>query len=101
MLARDLSRASEPLKVTELAACLAGCGELLGLLQAAPLAWLNLEVVSKSVDTDQVESLIAARNAARDARDFAEADRIRDQLAELGVALEDGADGTRWTLARG
>ncbi|HYC60783.1 MAG TPA: cysteine--tRNA ligase [Thermoanaerobaculia bacterium] len=44
----------------------------------------------------EVESLIAARNAARKARNFAESDRIRDELLAKGIILEDGAGGTRW-----
>jgi cysteinyl-tRNA synthetase len=47
-----------------------------------------------------VEERIAARRAARDRRDFAEADRIRAELAGRGVALEDGASGTKWKIVR-
>ncbi|MEX2375885.1 MAG: cysteine--tRNA ligase, partial [Dehalococcoidia bacterium] len=43
-----------------------------------------------------IEALIQARADARAARDFARADEIRDALADLGVTLEDGAEGTRW-----
>jgi cysteinyl-tRNA synthetase len=49
---------------------------------------------------EQVEPLIEARKAARARRDFAEADRIRQQLEERGVLLEDTAGGTRWRRAR-
>ncbi len=44
----------------------------------------------------EIEEMVAARNEARAARDFAEADRIRDELASAGVVIEDGSDGTRW-----
>ena len=47
-----------------------------------------------------VESSIEARRAARARRDFAEADRIRAELAERGVSLEDSGDGTKWKLVR-
>ena len=45
-----------------------------------------------------VESLIADRNAARANKDFAAADRIRDELAAAGIAVEDGAGGSHWSL---
>ena len=48
----------------------------------------------------EIESRIAARNAARKAKDFAESDRIRDELAKLGVVLKDSKEGTTWELAR-
>jgi cysteinyl-tRNA synthetase len=52
------------------------------------------------VDEGMVVSLIDARNAARKAKNFKEADRIRDELAAMGVVLKDGKDGTTWELAR-
>jgi len=46
-----------------------------------------------------VESLVYLREQARKQRDFAEADRLRDELVSLGVTLKDTRDGTTWTLA--
>jgi cysteinyl-tRNA synthetase len=43
--------------------------------------------------------LLEARRTARAARDFARADAIRDELAAMGVAIEDGPQGTRWKIA--
>ena len=45
---------------------------------------------------DDIERLVDARLEAKQARDWAEADRIRDELSGQGVILEDGPDGTRW-----
>jgi cysteinyl-tRNA synthetase len=61
----------------------------------------ELEVVCGGTDvTSTVEALIERRAAARAERDFALSDRIRDELAALGVVLEDGAEGTRWSVRR-
>jgi cysteinyl-tRNA synthetase len=53
--------------------------------------------VSMSV---KVGALIEARDAARKAKNFAESDRIRDELAKMGVVLKDSKDGTTWEIAR-
>ncbi len=53
-------------------------------------------VAGYSLDDKAIEQLIAERNAARKARDFARADAIRQELAEKGILLEDSADGVRW-----
>ena len=50
-----------------------------------------------AVDEAAILAAIDARNAARSAKDWAEADRIRDELLESGIAIKDGADGTTWS----
>ena len=52
------------------------------------------------IDDHKINSLIDARNAARKAKDFRESDRIRDELAEMGITLKDSKDGTTWEIAR-
>jgi cysteinyl-tRNA synthetase len=52
------------------------------------------------IENESVESLIAARNLARKAKNFQESDRIRDELAKMGVVLKDTKDGTTWEIAR-
>jgi cysteinyl-tRNA synthetase len=52
------------------------------------------------VNTDVVESLIANRSAARARKDFKESDRIRDELAAMGVIIKDSKEGTTWEVAR-
>ncbi len=55
---------------------------------------------AKGVDEAAIQAQIEQRLAARAAKDFAEADRIRDELAAQGIALKDGPDGTTWELTR-
>ena len=78
---------------------LLAAGKLLGVLQQDPKAWFGAAKAAAGVDAAEVERLIAARLAARKAKDFKEADRIRDTIAALGVTIEDRADGTKWRVA--
>jgi cysteinyl-tRNA synthetase len=80
-------------------AALLGAGALLGLLQDDPEAWFK-QAGAHSVDADQVEALLEARRSARAAKDFAQADAIRNQLTAMGVVIEDGAQGTRWSVVK-
>ena len=80
-------------------AALLGGGALLGLLQQDPEAWFK-QAGGAAVDAARVEALLEERRAARAARDFARADAIRAELAAMGVAIEDGAQGTRWSVAK-
>jgi cysteinyl-tRNA synthetase len=54
----------------------------------------------KAVDTVEIARAIAARNAARTAKNFKESDRIRDELLAQGIQLKDGPDGTTWEIKR-
>jgi cysteinyl-tRNA synthetase len=54
----------------------------------------------KGIDTNGVDELIAARTAARARKDFRESDRIRDELAAMGVVIKDSKEGTTWEIAR-
>ncbi len=77
---------------------LLGAGAALGLLQQAPEVWFRHG--ADRIDAAAVEALIAERDQARADRDWARADAIRDRLAGMGVSIEDGADGSRWSIAR-
>lgn len=79
---------------------LKACANILGLLERTEAEWIAATRDTGSVDADQVEAMIAARNAARAEKNFAEADRLRDELDAMGVALKDGADGTSWEIKR-
>jgi cysteinyl-tRNA synthetase len=74
------------------AACLKASARLMGMLQLAPAAWKAWRPSSLAVSEQQVEASIAARNSARKAKNFKEADRIRDELAALGIQLKDTKD---------
>ena len=70
---------------------LRAAGKLLGLLGADPTSWFQGDE-----DKSAIQTLIDARIAARKARNWAEADRIRDELVAQGIILEDGPTGTIW-----
>ena len=80
---------------------------VMGLLERSRSAWIEATSVEASMDEVQIEALISARHEARSAKNYAEADRIRDQLAEAGVLLKDnrnketGEITTTWDMKRG
>ncbi len=91
-LASELNRTRSP----QTAALLRALGATLGFLQLEPRTYLQQ---GSAIDESAVDSLIAARSAAKQARNFTEADRIRKQLAEMGIELKDSAQGTTWVKA--
>ena len=102
-IAREINRRrdSDPEKSASLAACLSSLGNILGLLQADPESYFRESAAVQDSATPAlteagVEDLLARRIAAREAKDWAEADRIRDELDAAGVVIEDGPAGTTW-----
>ncbi|MDX1633712.1 MAG: cysteine--tRNA ligase [Marinobacter sp.] len=79
----------------ESAAVLVRLGKVLGVLQQDPEAFFKAGGEG-DLSADAIEQMIQARNQARKDRDFAEADRIRDELADKGVILDDSREGTSW-----
>ncbi|MCV6639495.1 cysteine--tRNA ligase [Candidatus Albibeggiatoa sp. nov. NOAA] len=97
-LARDINKIREQdiKKATLLANELRQLGLILGLLQSDPEQFLQQLGGEVELSAEAIDDLIAQRNAARANKDWAEADRIRDELKDKGVTLEDGAGGTTW-----
>jgi len=97
-LAREANRQREsaPERATAAAASLRRWGGLLGLLQRDPEEFLRGGSQPSDLSDADIEALIAARTAAKQRKDYAQADRIRDDLMAKGIVLEDGAAGTTW-----
>jgi cysteinyl-tRNA synthetase len=89
-LANELNRTRSP----DTAALLRHLGGVLGVLQQVPSTYMQ-----GGLDATAIEAAIAARNAAKAAKNYAEADRIRKELAAQGVELKDGPQGTTWVKA--
>lgn len=99
----DLAHEIQRLRETDIHAAAAHAellkylGNVLGILQT------EVEVYFQSgseVDVAKIEALIAAREKARKEKNWAEADRIRQELGNLSVVIEDGINGTTWKLVR-
>ncbi len=110
-LGKEANKAKDPLEKSRLKGLLLGSGELLGLLSFSSEEWFQgKKVVSgdltvtptlsgksyKKLSEDEIEKLIEERNKAKENKDYARADEIRDSLKEKGVLLEDGPGGTTW-----
>ena len=70
--------------------------DILGLLQQDPEQWFTQARADNQLSAEQIEQLITARNQAKQDKDYAKADDIRQQLLDGGVILEDSREGTKW-----
>ena len=90
-LAGEVNRSKSP----QLAGLLRALGGILGLLQDDPATFLQ---AGAQVAGDEIDALVAQRSAAKAARNFAEADRIRQELLARGIVLKDSPAGTTWEV---
>jgi cysteinyl-tRNA synthetase len=93
---RNQAQSGDDKARAELAASL----RLLGFLRETAAQWVARRQSGADIDATKVQALIEARATARKSRNFAESDRIRDELAAMGVVLKDSKDGTTWEIAR-
>ena len=93
-LATMINKTPDEAEQARLGCILKASGALMGVLQQDAEAWFHEGVLGMT--PQEIEAHILARREARDRKDFAESDRIRDVLLHQGIVLEDGPDGTTW-----
>lgn len=98
-VAKELDQASDNDKA-QIAERLAASGRAMGLLMHDPIDWFTARSGSVALSDHEIQAQIDARNRARDQKDFALADQIRDQLHEAGIVIKDSAEGTTWEVKR-
>jgi cysteinyl-tRNA synthetase len=97
---RDLNNTQDCDGQAAAAQSLVDAGAVLGLLQDDPESWFTWHPVgADGLEDGDIEAKIQQRADARAAKDFATSDRIRDELADAGVVLEDKPNGTIWRRA--
>ena len=94
-LAGRINKAEDAAALAQARAELVAGAQLTGLLQADPDAWFGLDAIPPA-ERAEIDRLVAERAEARAAKDFARADQLREAIAEKGVTVEDGPEGSTW-----
>ncbi len=97
--ARQLNKSTDPAEQAELKAIIINSGYLLGLLQRDAETYFKGSNSDSDLDEATINNLLAERDAAKLAKNYARADEIRNQLTSANIELEDTKDGTRWRYA--
>jgi len=92
-LARTLNKTEDAKTRQMLAAQLIAAGKVVGLLENDPNEWFS---GTGDLSADEIDALLKQREEARAEGDYAAADKIRDDLADRGITIEDGTSGTSW-----
>ena len=95
-ISHAIHKSKETTEKQQLFSLLKSLGGKLGLLQAAPQAFLRAKTANDSLSDDEVEALMAQRNQAKADKNWALSDQIRDQLKAQGIIIEDTPQGSRW-----
>jgi len=97
-LATTIHKTMDEAERSRLASTLKASGQLMGVLQQEPNSWFhgNAGKAADGITPSEIEAQIEARQDARNRKDFAESDRIRDTLLQHGIVLEDDPGGTTW-----
>lgn len=90
----ELNKLMKAPNSVELKGALLAVGNLLGILQIDPDEWFDVDM--SDIDVSKIESLLADRIEAKDNKDYAAADKIRDELTNMGIAIKDTPEGTSW-----
>ena len=94
-LVKLINNSEDSIERKKYASTLMASASLLGLMTLSADEWFKTSS-SKALTRDEIEHLISQREQARESKNFSESDRIRNDLLEKGVLIEDGPDGTEW-----
>lgn len=95
-IAKQLAKAQSYEEKVQYKSALLSTGKLLGFFQQDAESWFK----SDDIDKDKIESLIVMRDTARANKNWAQSDKIRDELLAMNIVLEDSANGTRWSVKK-